>query len=152
MRAERAILLLCGFFVLFVVEKPVLHAAIPASVESTGREIVDAAYRVHSALGPGLLESAYEHSLAYELEMRGVGFRRQVPMPVRYRDVLLDAGYRIDLLVDDAVIVEAKAVEAILPIHQAQILTYLRLSECRLGFLINFNVSRIKDGIRRVVL
>ena len=127
-------------------------APIPEATERVGRAVVDSAFRVHAELGPGLLESAYEHCLAYELSARQVPFRRQVAMPVRYADSMIDAGYRIDLLVAGMVIVEIKAVDLLLPIHQAQLLTYLRLSGCRLGFLMNFNVKLFRDGARRVVL
>lgn len=127
--------------------------AIPEAVEAVARSVVDGAFQVHMALGPGLLESAYEHCLTHELaERRGMRVNRQVTMPVRYGDTIIDAGYRLDLLVEDAVIVEVKAVESLLPIHEAQLLTYLRLSGLRLGFLMNFNVKLFKFGIRRFVL
>ena len=125
---------------------------IPLETERVGAQVVDAGLRVHEALGPGLLESAYEHCLARELEVRGLAIRRQVGMPIRYQGVDLEVGYRIDLLVESSVIVEIKAVEATLAIHQAQLLTYLRLSGCRLGFLMNFNVPLYKSGLRRLVL
>jgi len=112
---------------------------------------IGAAITVHRALGPGLLESAYEAALAFELTDRGLSVERQKPLPVRYRDVLLDCGYRLDLLVQDAVVIEIKAVEALLPIHRAQLLTYLKLSGCRVGLLINFNVKVLKNGIVRMV-
>ena len=114
-------------------------------------QIVDAAMKVHTALGPGLLESAYETCLAYELRRRGLKVVAQLGLPVVYDGVRLDAGYRIDLLVDDRVIVELKAVEFLLPIHRAQLLSYLKLSGCKVGLLINFNVLRLKDGIKRIV-
>ncbi len=114
--------------------------------------IVDAAFKVHKALGPGLLESVYELCLCHELRTRGMSFKAQIPVPVVYDGVRLDAGFRLDLLVEDRVIVELKAVEAILPLFEAQLLTYLRLSGKRLGLLINFNVPLIKDGISRVIL
>src|SRR5271165_7455433 len=116
------------------------------------REIISAAISVHRALGPGLLESAYQACLCRELELRNLRFRQQVELLVIYKDVKLDCGYRIDLIVEEKVVVELKAVEAILPVHQAQILTYLRLSGLRVGLLINFNVPVLKDGIRRRVL
>ncbi len=125
---------------------------IPQATEDVAAQIVDAGLRVHEALGPGLLESAYEHCLAHELTQRGKVVQRQVPMPISYNGTQLDAGYRIDLLVEKCVIVEIKALEAILPIHHAQLLTYLRLSGCRLGFLMNFNVPLYKSGLRRVIL
>ena len=115
-------------------------------------EIIGAAYKVHSELGPGLLESAYEVCLEYELLKKGFKVERQKPLPVIYEDVKLDAGYRIDLLVEDAVIVELKAVEEIAPIHQAQIMTYLKLSELKLGLLMNFNVTDMKKGIKRIIM
>jgi GxxExxY protein len=113
--------------------------------------IMGAAIEVHRALGPGLLESAYEACLAYELGKRGFKVERQWPLPVVYRDVRLDCGYRIDLLVEESVIVELKAVEKLAPIHEAQLLSYLKLSGCRVGLLINFNVKVLKNGVRRIV-
>ena len=112
-------------------------------------QIVDAALKVHSALGPGLLESTYETCLLFELHRRGLRAQRQVELPVIYDGVRIDCGYRIDLLVDDAVIVEIKSVESLTPLHQAQLLTYLKLSGRKLGLLINFNVPHLKDGIKR---
>jgi len=122
------------------------YAPIPPEVEAVARSVVDAGFRVHEALGPGLLESAYEHCLAYELERRGRHVLRQVALPIVYDAVKLDAGYRIDLLVADAIVVEIKSVESLAPIHQAQLLTYLKLSGRRLGFLMNFNVPLFKRG------
>ena len=115
------------------------------------RNILDATFRVHSALGPGLLEGAYEACLAYELRAEGFGVLTQVPLPLVYREVRLDVGYRLDLLVEELVIIEIKAVDALSAIHQAQLLSYLKLSGKRLGLLINFNVVRLKDGIKRLV-
>ncbi len=117
-----------------------------------GTVILDAAFQVHKELGPGLLESTYETCLSYEASERGLLIERQLPFPVIYKDVRLDCGYRIDLLADEKVIVEVKAVESLNDIHLAQILTYLKLSGCKLGYLINFNVKQLKDGIKRVVL
>ena len=117
--------------------------------ELTG-EIVDAGLKVHRALGPGLLESAYEHCLAFELSSRGLDVERQVAMPIVYRGVRMDAVYRLDLVVRKEVIVEVKAVEAISPLHEAQLLTYLRLSDLLIGYLLNFNVKLFKDGVRRL--
>ena len=114
-------------------------------------QIVDAAMKVHTALGPGLLESAYECCMLYELHRRGLRAVAQVELPVLYEGVRIDAGYRIDLLVDDAVIVELKAVESILPVHRAQIISYLKLSGKQLGLLINFHVEHLRDGISRFV-
>ena len=114
-------------------------------------EIIGGAIDVHRALGPGLLESAYEACLAFELTERGLEVAQQAPLPVVYKDVRLDCGYRLDLLVEDAVVVELKAVSKILPIHEAQLLSYLKLSGCKVGLLINFNVKVLKNGIRRMV-
>ena len=116
----------------------------------TGR-VVGAAIVVHSALGPGLLESAYEACLAHELRKRGLRVRVQVPLPIVYDGVRIDLGYRIDLLVDDAVVVELKAVTRLHPIHEAQLLSYLKLSGHRVGLLINFHSLHLRDGIRRMV-
>jgi len=114
-------------------------------------EIIGAAIEVHRMLGPGLLESAYEECLARELSLRCVPFERQKALPMVYKDVKLECGYRIDLLVDGRVVVELKAVDALAPIHDAIVLTYLRLSGCRIGLLINFNSVVLKDGLRRLV-
>jgi GxxExxY protein len=114
--------------------------------------IIDAAMKVHSALGPGLLESAYAACLSHELIKRGLKVAREVPLPVVYDCVKLDAGYRLDLVVEDTVIVELKAVDALAPIHQAQILSYLKLSGKPIGLLINFHVLHLRDGIKRFVL
>ena len=113
--------------------------------------IVDAAYKIHTRLGPGLLESVYETTLAYELAKRGLQLRRQQAMPLVYENVRMDIGFRADLVVDGKVIVEIKSIDAISPVHRKQLLTYLRLKEKRLGLLINFNVELIRDGITRVV-
>ncbi len=115
------------------------------------RVIVDAAFKVHTTLGPGLLESVYEAVLEYELQKRGLRVGRQVPLPVVYEEVRLDEGFRIDLLVEDKVIIELKSVEQVAPVHKKQLLTYLRLADKRLGLLINFGAALIKDGISRVV-
>lgn len=115
------------------------------------RQIVDAGLKVHRALGPGLLESAYEACLTHELARRGLNVRRQVPQPLEYEGLRLDAGYRLDLVVDDLVIVEVKAVEALSRLHEAQLITYLKLSGLRLGLLINFNVALFKEGVRRLL-
>lgn len=121
------------------------------TANSTAREIVDAAYRIHVALGPGLLESVYEVVLASELQRRGLEVVRQRPIPVVYDGLQFQMGFRADLVVQDLVIVEIKSVETIMPVHKKQLLTYLRLADKRLGLLINFNVTLIKDGIKRVV-
>jgi GxxExxY protein len=114
-------------------------------------EIIGAAIEVHRMLGPGLLESAYEECLARELSLRGIPFERQKALPLVYKDVKLECGYRIDLPVDGRVVVELKAVDALAPIHDAIVLTYLRLSGCSIGLLINFNSVVLKDGLRRLV-
>ena len=129
-----------------------MNAPIPTETEEVATEIVDAAFSVHGALGPGLLESIYETCLAYELEQRGWQVARQVSVPIRYRGVKLDGGLRLDLLVEDRVIVEVKAVERMNLVFAAQVLSYLRLTGLRLGFLINFTVPLIKDGIKRIIL
>ena len=118
--------------------------------EITG-QIIDAAIAVHTALGPGLLESAYEVCLTHELRQRGMKVQAQVVLPIQYNGLNLDAGYRIDLLVEDIVIVELKAVERMLPLYDAQILSYLRLRRLEVGLLINFNVVKLKEGLRRIV-
>jgi GxxExxY protein len=115
------------------------------------KRIIGAALEVHKALGPGLLESAYEASLCRELTLRGLPVRVQVALPLVYKDVVCEIGYRIDLWVDEKVIVEIKSVECLNDVHLAQVLTYLKLLDCRLGLLINFNERRLKDGIKRVV-
>ena len=117
----------------------------------TGR-VIGAAIEVHRALGPGLLESAYQECLCRELTLRHVPFARQVPLPLEYKGVVLDCSYRLDLLVQSGLVVEIKSVSAIEPVHEAQILTYMRLGGWQLGLLLNFNVARLKDGIRRMIL
>ena len=119
-------------------------------IDRIAKEVVDAAFKVHSNLGPGLLESAYEAYLAHELTKRGYRVERQKAQPVIYEGLEIEVGYRLDLLVEDLIIIELKAVEQLAPIHQAQLLTYLKLSSKQLGFLVNFNVPLIKDGIRRI--
>jgi GxxExxY protein len=113
--------------------------------------IVDSAMKVHTALGPGLLESAYEACLIYELQKRGFKVERQVELPVIYEGVRVDAGYRIDLLVEETVIVEIKSVENLLAVHEAQLLSYLKLSQKRVGLLINFNTVHLRNGIKRMM-
>lgn len=115
------------------------------------RKIIGGAIDVHRALGPGLLESAYEACLAFELAERGLKVEQQKPLPVMYKEVRLDCGYRLDLLVEDAVIVELKAVSGLAPIHKAQLLSYLKLSGCKVGLLINFNVKVLREGLCRLV-
>ncbi|MBI2417087.1 MAG: GxxExxY protein [Ignavibacteriales bacterium] len=121
------------------------------SENDIARLVVDGAFKVHNSLGPGLLESAYEHCLAYELVKSGLQVEVQKTLPIVYQSVKLDCGYRIDILVNRKLIIEVKAVDALNDVFFAQLLTYLKLSECKLGLLINFNVVLIKDGIRRVV-
>lgn len=114
--------------------------------------VIGAAIEVHKALGPGLLESTYECCLAHELGLREIGHRLQVPLPVEYKGTRLECGYRADLIVQDRIIVELKTVEAVLPVHEAQLLTYMRLSGLRIGLLLNFHVALLRDGITRKVL
>ena len=124
--------------------KAILHRAIT-------EQVLAGAFDVHTALGPGLLESAYQTCLAHELNSRGLAVRQEVPVPVRFKRVALDCGYKLDLLIDEAVIVELKAVEHLLPIHEAQVLTYMKLLGVRVGLLINFNTVHLRHGIRRLV-
>ncbi|MDK1029502.1 MAG: GxxExxY protein [Anaerolineae bacterium] len=119
-------------------------------IEQVARDIVDAAFKVHKEFGPGLLESAYQQCHAFELRKRGRKVMTEVFLPIVYDGQKIDAGYRIDMLVDDLIIIENKAVETIHPIHMAQMITYLKLKDCRLGFLINWNVNLIKNGIKRI--
>ncbi len=120
--------------------------------DELSRRMIGCAIEVHRNLGPGLLESTYRQCLACELSHAGVPFQMEVPLPVRYKDVLLDCGYRIDLLVRSDLIVEIKSVETLFPIHQAQILTYMRLARILIGLLMNFNVTKLQNGIKRFVL
>jgi GxxExxY protein len=121
-------------------------------IEAIARDVVDCAIKVHKALGPGLLESAYQRCHAYELCQRGWDAETEVKLPIVYGDQRIDAGYRIDTLVNKLVIVENKSVESVLPIHEAQLLTYMKLSGCKIGFLLNWNVTLMKHGIKRFVL
>ena len=114
--------------------------------------IIGAAIEVHKTLGPGLMESAYEECLCREFELRGIGVERQFPLPVEYKGTMLDCGYRLDLLVEQSVVVEIKSLTSIQPIHEAQLLTYLKLGGWKVGLLINFNVRALKDGICRRIL
>lgn len=120
--------------------------------EDYSEEIIGAAIEVHRNLGPGLLESAYEQCLARELALRDISFRTQVPVPVPYKGVMLDCAYRLDFLVGNATIVEVKAVDKLVPLHEAQLITYLKLSKLSVGLLLNFNVPFMKEGIKRMVL
>ena len=115
-------------------------------------QVIGFAIEVHRHLGPRLLESAYEECLCYELSENGIGFKRQVPLPVVYKSVRLDCGYRIDIVVEERLILELKSAERLLPIHEAQVLTYMRLSGIPTGLLLNFNTPVLKDGIRRLML
>ena len=128
------------------------HQGVSKELDRLAGTIVDAGLKVHRALGPGLLESAYEHCLVYELGTRGLVVLRQVALPIVYEGATLDAGYRLDLLVENQIIIEIKAADALTRVHHAQMMTYLRLSGRRLGFLMNFNVPLFKDGVKRLVL
>ena len=115
-------------------------------------KVIGAAIEVHRELGPGLLESAYEECLAHEMNLRGISFERQKPLPVIYKGVQVECGFRLDFIVSDLVVVELKAVEELTPVHHAQLMTYLKLTGCKLGLLINFNALRIKYGVKRIAL
>ena len=119
--------------------------------EQISKIVFESALKVHKALGPGLLESAYEECLFYELKKTNLKVEKQKPLPLIYEEVNLEVGYRIDIMVEDKFIVEVKSVEALNDVHLAQLLTYLKLSDCRLGLLINFNVKLLKDGVRRII-
>jgi GxxExxY protein len=120
------------------------------AINALTEAIIGAAIEVHRELGPGLLESAYEQCLCHELTIRSVNFQRQVPLPVQYKGISLDCGYRIDILVNRLVVVELKTVEKLLPVHEAQILTYLKLLKAPIGLLVNFQVPVLKDGLKRI--
>lgn len=124
----------------------------PTTINDLSSAIIGAAIEVHRALGPGLLESAYEQCLAREFSLSDIPFERQKPLPIDYKGTRLDCGYRLDFLVADMVVVEVKAIDALLPIHQAQLLSYLKLGGWKLGLLINFHVPLLREGIKRVVL
>ena len=125
---------------------------IPEKLELAGEQLVDSAFKVHQTLGPGLIESVYEECLYYELRKRGLCIERQKEIPIRYDGRILSTHLMIDLLVEDGIVVELKAIDKMLPLFQAQLLTYLKLTGLRLGYLINFNVPLIKQGIKRIVL
>ena len=125
--------------------------SVPAEVETLATASVDAALAVHRELGPGLLESAYEACLAHELELRGITVQRQLPVPLDYRGVRIEVGFRADLLLDTRLLLELKAVEAVSPLHRAQVITYLKLLKLPLGLLINFNSLLLKDGLERIL-
>jgi GxxExxY protein len=128
-----------------------MEMAVSEQYTQLTEQIIGAAMRVHTQIGPGLLESAYEACLAFELTSSGLAVERQKPLPVVYRDVQLDCGYRLDLVIQDAIVVEIKSVDALIPIHTAQILSYLKLSGYHGGLLINFNVFHLRSGIKRIV-
>jgi GxxExxY protein len=130
----------------------VIYKPLPKKYEIIARKIADASYAVHKKLGPGLLENIYEVCICYELSKRDVKCQRQVSLPIKYDDLVFDEGLRLDILVEDIIICELKAVNEMNPIYEAQLLSYLKLSDKRLGFLINFNVKLIKDGIKRIIL
>jgi GxxExxY protein len=129
-----------------------VYAPVPPDVEKIGKAVLDAAYKVHTALGPGLLESGYETCTAFELTESGFHTKTQTALPVTYRGIKMDAGLRPDMIVENKVIVECKSVETMHPVYNAQLITYLKLTGIRLGFLINFNVVHLKDGIKRIVI
>ena len=129
-----------------------MHQEIPKELDDLARSVVDAAFTVHKILGPGLLESGYQTCLGIELEKRGIRHRSQHELPICYENVVVEGAYRIDLLIEDLLVVELKSVDQLLPVHSAQLLTYLRLSGNRLGLLINFNTPLIKNGIKRIAL
>jgi GxxExxY protein len=128
-----------------------ISSMVMSDVNALTSQIIGSAIEVHKSLGPGLLESAYEECLCHELRVRGVEFKRQKALPLEYKGVMLDCGYRLDVLVEDAVIVEVKACDRLEPIHKAQLLTYLKLTNLSVGLLLNFNVAVMRDGIVRVV-
>jgi GxxExxY protein len=121
-------------------------------IEEIFKKVLDCSFQVHTALGPGLLEGAYLECLFYELSQAGIIIEKQKALPLIYKEVKLEAGYRIDILVENQIVIEIKSIEALCDIHMAQILTYMKLSGCRLGLLVNFNVKHLKDGIKRVIL
>jgi GxxExxY protein len=121
-------------------------------IEAIAKDVVDCAIKVHKALGPGLLESAYQYCHVYELRKRGWIAETEVKLPLLYEDQRIDVGYRIDTWINRLVVIENKAIESILPVHEAQLLTYMKLSSCKIGFLLNWNVVLMKNGIRRFVL
>ncbi len=127
------------------------YQAIPPETEKIGKIVLDAAYKVHTALGPGLMESVYEACVAYELRKQNLLVETQVSLPVKYEDVIVKTGLRLDLWVEKLIIVEFKVVQTMIPLYDAQLLTYLKLTGNRLGFLMNFNVRRLKHGVTRIV-
>jgi len=132
--------------------KAIIYKPIPPEVELVGEKMLDAAFKVHTNLGPGLLESVYEACLAYEIRKNGMAVETQVALPVIYDGVQVEAGIRIDMLVEKCVIVELKSVDNMIPVFEAQLLTYLKLANYRLGYLINFNVAHLRNGFKRMVI
>jgi GxxExxY protein len=128
------------------------YLPVPEYVEELARQVIDAAFKVHNNLGPGLLEKVYEACFCYELQKKGLNFRRQVDIPITYDNLVFNEGLRLDVIVEDSIICELKALETVNPVWKAQLLSHLKLTGVRLGFLINFNVTRIKDGITRIIL
>ena len=128
------------------------YAPLSGTEGEIASKIVDSAFRVHSRLGPGLLESAYEECFCHEIRRRGLRLRRQVPVPIFYDDIQIQVAFRIDVIVEELIICELKAVDSVIPLHQTQLLTYMKLYKKRLGFLINFNVPMIRNGIKRMIL
>jgi len=128
------------------------YLPLPSSHEEIGRKIISAAYKVHSSLGPGLLEKIYEICLTYELQKMGLRAERQVIVPIKYDELVFEEGLRIDILVEDTIIVEVKALELVNPVWKSQVLSYLKMTNRRLGFVLNFNVQSMKEGIQRVIL
>jgi len=128
-----------------------IPSPLPLELEELSRTLVDSAFKVHQALGPGLLESVYEACLCVELDRRGIGFETQAPVPLVYEGVRIEAGLRLDLLIERSIILELKAVDKLLPIHQSQLLTCLKLADLRLGLLINFNVAMFKQDVKRII-
>jgi len=128
-----------------------VSSPLPPEMEELAKVLIDSAFKVHQALGPGLLESIYEACLCFELRNRGIAHEVQVPVDIIYAGERIDAGLRIDLLVERSIILELKAVDRLMPIHQAQLLTYLKLTDLRLGLLINFNVALFKEGVKRMI-
>jgi GxxExxY protein len=132
-------------------DKKIIYGPIPSHTEDIAKAILDASFQVHTALGPGLLESVYEACMLHELELRSINVKSQVTLPVIYKGMKVESGYRLDMLVDNCIIVEIKSSEIINPVYYAQLLTYLRLTNIRLGLLINFNVIHLRDGIKRII-
>ncbi|WP_442482153.1 GxxExxY protein [Aeoliella sp. SH292] len=128
-----------------------MYEPVSSDVEALAKKVLDVAFKVHRSLGPGLLESVYERCICHELRKAGIEFVSQAALPIEYDDLVIDGGLRIDILVGGKLVVELKAVESLLPIHEAQLFTYIKLSHNRLGLLLNFNVPMLKDGIKRIV-